>query len=467
MYYKIILIIIIILNGATIISGTANQDSPIELDVETAVAIALRNNLGIKSARYDLQKLKWAMATSWNTFIPVVELSSTLTDIHDAIIEDQKADIREQFDNTGIDYTDDMYDTIQKGRVYANFNLTLTINACMVFEIAQTIIDWNNGRLSMAMTQSSLERDIKKAYYHLIILRENINIMEENVHVGQKRFAIAKQKYANQLISELDLLQVHYYGEDQALQLLDMQNKYDNALLGFKQVLQLKENVDLHLTSSIEIGDYTDLSHINDKIPGSIDDNLEVQLQQAALKTLINKRNAAIALLTPSFNVSLLFDPTYGKNDPLGKDDGWFNDVSDNWRQNAGNISLTLSMPVSVFVPFSKEQMNIINTNFDIKKQKLLITEAGDEVKRQVTATLRTIEAAYKSINVLELQIKRAQKLYLLIEASYNSGIKTLLEVKEAERELNTARLQLLQSKYDYMNEIITLEYLLNKRLPT
>ena len=46
------------------------QPEIISLSLQEAVDLALKNNLGIESNRLKFDQKKWALATSWNEFIP-------------------------------------------------------------------------------------------------------------------------------------------------------------------------------------------------------------------------------------------------------------------------------------------------------------------------------------------------------------------------------------------------------------
>ena len=53
-----------------------------EIDIETAVELALASNLGIQSEKIGLRLKKRAKDTSWNQFVPTITASGTLSRFH-------------------------------------------------------------------------------------------------------------------------------------------------------------------------------------------------------------------------------------------------------------------------------------------------------------------------------------------------------------------------------------------------
>ena len=85
-------------------------------------------------------------------------------------------------------------------------NLAFSLNAAQVFSVYQTIIDWKNSKISLEMAEKKINRDIRKAYYSLIVLNENITLMEEKIETAKKRYEQAVTNRENGTISQIDEL---------------------------------------------------------------------------------------------------------------------------------------------------------------------------------------------------------------------------------------------------------------------
>jgi hypothetical protein len=57
----------------------AQEDNALELDVDTAIEYAFKNNLEVKSAQLNLDDKRFAKDSSWNEFIPSVGASVILS----------------------------------------------------------------------------------------------------------------------------------------------------------------------------------------------------------------------------------------------------------------------------------------------------------------------------------------------------------------------------------------------------
>jgi len=78
---------------------------------------------------------------------------------------------------------------------------------------------------------------------------------------------------------------------------------------------------------------------------------------------------------------------------------------------------------------------------------------------------VRYLEKARTSIQSKEVNVKIAERTYNLALESYYAGGIDLLEVKDTEQELEQARINLLQEKYNYLAGLLDLEYECNTPL--
>ena len=105
------------------------ESKKLTLDVDTAVSLALANNLDIKSEKLKFDSTQWSMFTSFNTFYPTISMSGT---IDRSNVEDSN---RNQITKTTASMTNPVginVDTKPIWDVNAAFNISLNINAAMI-----------------------------------------------------------------------------------------------------------------------------------------------------------------------------------------------------------------------------------------------------------------------------------------------------------------------------------------------
>jgi len=441
------------------------QKDILELDIDTTVNMALKNNLGIERNRISLEKYKWAIATSWNVFTPDLSLKFLM-----ARTNEEKTGLAELTNPvTGSTVIPGAYDyvmpyDIPQWTAGMQLNLAFSLNAAQVFSVYQTIIDWKNSKISLEMAEKKINRDIRKAYYSLIVLNENITLMEEKIENAKKRYEQAVINRESGTISQIDELAAKASYQNLKPVLLEVKNNYEKALLNFKNMTGIKQEVEIRFISKIpDDSGYKEIT--KELITSYIDKRLEIQQMKIQIDSLKNARNLAISSLTPTFFMGYLFDPFYIKDPTDSENSDWFSNIDDDWKQPEGMFSFGFSIPLTSLTMFSKEQMNIVNTSFTIKESKKALQELRQNVSVEIQYILLALKKSRESIGALKLNIELSEKVYSLTEDAYNLGLKQLLEVQESEKELNNAKLNLLKEQYEFNASMLDLEYCLNMNI--
>jgi len=134
-----------------------------------------------------------------------------------------------------------------------NFSLQWVFTASLFLGIYQTVLDYQNGKISVETAKRKLIKDIKKTYKDLLLKERYIRIKKDELSASEKRLKQAEISYKNGLIPEYQLLSARVSYENLKPQLLEYINNYEIALIQFKQTLGLKSDVKILLTeTSIE-----------------------------------------------------------------------------------------------------------------------------------------------------------------------------------------------------------------------
>lgn len=434
------------------------KDRKIVIDTEKAVSLALANNLNLKTERLKYQSSLWSMVTSWNQFLPSVTMSATLS--RSNLNEDDRTTLVPDFTTWPISVNKI---TTPQWIISANFQLSLAINAAMGFQVYQTILDYNSGKINLEIATNKIKRDTKKTLYNLILLEKNIEIMEKSLAASEKRFNQARTMFKNGLISEYDMLTAQVAYENIKPQLIEMKNQYKIYLMQFKQMIGIKRDVEILLSADIKIPKIEiKEKELQAKI---VTANLDLKSMLNSINSLNNVKFMAISALTPSFILSYTMDP-YFKKDAL--ENQWFKDKDYNeeyWKQRSGMFGITVSLPVSSFVPFSKEQTKVLLAQYQVEQAKLTYKNLKENIEMQLDTTILSMKKSLEAIRVLEFNITVAERAYQKAEEAYMAGTKDLLDVQNSEIELKRAELNLLKEELNYTTGLLDLEYILNTKI--
>ncbi|MBN2545171.1 MAG: TolC family protein [Spirochaetes bacterium] len=428
----IIIIFLIVINLYGFTQSTVKKNEKIEIDIDTAVKRALKHNLTLKNSTLDLDYNRIALYSSWNRFVPNTSFSGSMG-------------FNRNFDDTDNDHNS----------LSAGFTTSLSLSAKMIFDVKQTVLDYHNGMINQLAAERNLNSSVKKLYYNLKIMQEELNIENSKLENAKTRYDANQIKFKTGLISEIDRLKSEY---DYKSIHFDQKKMADNISLTFldlKFILGIEEDSDVVLTSSMPETETIDYEKIK-QIP--IEKNLDLQILNLQIKSLRNNRNMYISNLSPTFSVS------YNLSSALNKDfikDNWnFNNIDD-WN-NTSTFRFQLSIPVDPLFPFSTVQNNIIKQEYNIAKELNILSDKKESIKKSIAQIIYNLKGIEDDINTLNLNIKIAETSYELTEKLYNANSKSYLELKDAENALFDAKVRLLRSKYQYLINFIDLNDLLN-----
>lgn len=343
----------------------------------------------------------------------------------------------------------DMSPTMMSMAQYNNYSAKLQVNQVLFSSAVFTGIGASKIYLDLSKEQfrGTTMKDItsiKKAFYAVILCKEQLKIIRESLVNAEENLANLRSLYKQGLTSEYQVMQVEVQVENIRPQIKQLENALEGAKNGMKILLgmDMAEEVDFtgELTTDVEeISDYQSV------ISNAYNNNYD-------LRTLNKKTEVDAA----SIDISKAdYYPTLSAFGYIN-----FAGSSDKWDFN----SYTESM---VGISFS---MNLFNGNRTKNKLQQSYIEQ-ETTKEQIALLKSSIDNSIRA-QVLEIQrvktsleaqrrnVALAQKAYDISTSQFEQGTGTQLEIKNADLELRSAKTNLLQSAYDYMTACAELDQL-------
>jgi len=411
-----IFLFIIIISFNIMLSGQENNSKILNLSLEDSKNLALANNLDINIAELNLSKYKWALALSWNSFIPNADISIVPTSLQSDIT------VFEPW-----------------------LAVTYSFNTKAIFEISQTALEYRYGTIQFEIAKKKIYKNTKEIYYNLLLSKYNLNIFEKNLETAEIILNIENKKFENKINTKYDKLTAEYKYEDAKIKLKEQENSYNNYLLTFKKILGIKNDIQVSLTDRLEISNNFNVNSIQ-SMDYYINKNLDIKTNEINLNILRNNILQNISISTPSINIA------YYKNIITNDDISW------NSHQN-NSFDFYIKIPVSSLIPFSSNQLKIINSNIDIMIQKDTIGKLKKDKEIELIKIIQDINKNFSLIESLKIRFSIAEEKFKLLENLYKSGIKSYLDIKDAESDYNDSELSLINAKYNLLTSINNLEY--------
>ncbi len=405
------------------------------LGVDAAVTLAVANNLSLKSGRITLGKAARARNNVWNTWLPSIDASVALNRFNE---------------EPSVPGLSPWYMAFQ-------VEASLPLSLARVESVNATVLSYESGQIDYETAEKQLERDVRKAFYGLLLSRESIRLAEQQLATAEKQYQKALKNFQAGLTRKLDTLSAQVSAENLKPALEEQRVSYATSLMSFQLLLGLAPSEQLALQGTIE----AEAHHFDPlELSGSyMNGRLDVKSLEKQIEIMENrKRLQERSAFTPTLSASASYAPTI--NDPFAFKWGNGSDWTDN-----GKVTLALTIPLDGFIPGSADRVAAASAQDDVENARIALQQARQKADVEIKSAVLALEKSLRTMQALELNVARAQEAYDLTDTSYNAGTVELLEVQNASDELQKANLLLLTEKYNYLSGLIDLAYSLNTTL--
>ena len=435
------------------IAGAPQKAPPLSISPDKAVEMAIENNLGLQQTILTNEAKRRAAQTPWNVFIPTVEVSGTLGRLNKAPSIATGFSLVPTPTPPGFDLIPNSVDGPHWG-LSGSLQLSLTLNIGTFTGMKKTIEEYNAGKITVEKAKLQLERDVRKAYYQLLLIKEQVALLKESYANAERQVAMAQANYRGGLIPEVNLLQVQVARENLKPAIDEAENGYHMAMASFAMFLGLPYNAEFDLSPLSGNAEFIVLEaqDLISKAAANKPEIEELRRSLAALKA--QKTSLFFNLYTPSLILGFNMDPTF-QRDPMK--DSWFN--GDFWQQRQGMFRITLAWRLNALIPFTPEFQAYQAMNDAVKAMELGMTRAVQGTEMEVYNLIMQLEKTRTTAEAQRMTVNLAERTLRLSETAYRNGLKTFLEVQNDELALRQARLGILQQNYNYLMGLLDLEY--------
>lgn len=421
----------------------------VTLTVEQAVAYANENSKTLQSSAIDLEIKKRASDLVWNQFLPSVSLTATMNrsnEVVDSMSAIMSA-INPMYQPTEIEESDHW-------QAIGNLSVSWPFSFALIDGIRIIKQNYEAGLISWEQTLKQNELQIKKLFYALLLQQENLAIQQQSLENAEQRTRQAQINYENGLIPEISLLQAMVNYENKKPSLMKAQQGFNQQLDMFAFMLGLPSGTKITLEgeinpSFVELDADSLIAEYAGKNPDIV--SLQKTLEIMRLNLSVQKTQ----IYTPALQLSWGFQPV-------------ITDVTSNWLDtymDNGSFSATLAWNLTNMLPFSTTFQQAKDTEANIKNLELNLSSLIENTKLNIRTQVDALSQIQASIDAMNRNIDLAQKSYDMTLASYLGGTSELLDLRDAEDQLNQAKLGLVSEKYNYLSGLLDLEYMLNTKL--
>lgn len=456
------------------------DEQTVTLTEDSAVAYALENSLSIKSSAIDLEIKKRAGDNAWNVLLPTVQASGTLSRSGTSSYSSMEAAAQsallsarvgalEKGSSLPVERQAAFYNQILGGMGYedtesghwttiGNLGVSWNLSLAYIGQIKAAKADYEGGKITYEKSVRETEVNVRKLFYGLLLQQENIRIQKTSLENARLRAVQTETNFKNGLVPELSMLQAQVSYENKRPEVEQADRLLRQQLDTFAFIIGLPVGTNIVLDGSIE-PEYVDVD-VDTLIQKYSASSLDIKNLDETISSLKDNLSAInLSSYTPALALNYSLQPAL----IYGLDFDRYTDA-DNWN-DSNSFSITLAWNLTNLLPWSSNRQNAKNIESNLKKLELSREMAVENQKVEVRKAVDTLTQARQQIDAMGRNIKLAQRSYEMTMRSFRNGTTELLDVRDAESQLDQAKLGLANQKFNYISALLDLEKTLNINL--
>ncbi len=395
---------------------TESQNEVLNLSIEDAVQIAIKNNVSIKQSEIELNEKKREADYAWNSISPSISASGKYS--------------------AAVPNKDD-----EKSNLSAEVTLSTSLAPSVWTTVQDSKISYSQQQLTYENDVRSVELDVRKNYYSLLYKIEEIVIYEKSLETKKNQYESNLAKFNRGTLSRLDVLSAQVSYQNDQLELKSLQTTFQNDLATFKQLLGVSQESQLNLLGSFD--DITTLQKVS--LDGVEINSYDINLIE---KEIESAKNALLASRFNAYEPSLSLSYGYSYNST---------DSGETWN-DGGTLSLGVSIPLDGILPWTQKALKVKSSTDSIKNLELSLEDAKTTLEVNISNLQEKIKQWLENIELRKSSIELAQLTYDMTQQAYNHGTKDLLTLQTSYDDLLSAKANLLSDSYNLICAILDLE---------
>ena len=444
--------------------GGQQASAPLHLSPREAVDLAINNNLLLQTARISSDITRRRSGYAWNQFLPTVGVNGTLA----------RSNFASSFSpgvvplpNTGSLYTYGWTGGIinpdiivpspvdlPRWNMLGGLSATLDFSFALVEGIRSLRLDYEAGLLTLDKARLQLEQAVLKMYNGILLLQANMALHAEGFDNAQQQAAIAEANFQAGLAPRLNWLQAQVAVENMRPITNELDNNMKSLKGNFAHILGLPYDTEIELEPI-----HTENYFIPQDLAGFISRSAamgkpDIMELQANIVTLQSRRKAlAFQQYTPFLRLGWNLSSTF-TGDPWT--DSLFS--GSNWNRG-GNLSITLGMNFNGLFSFTREGQQFKDMDANIQINNIMLANMIRETELEIFNKINSMETARTTVAAQQAAVDLAEMTYNLTEEAYRAGHQDFQSVRNSALALERAKLQLSTLYFNFLNDMIDLEY--------
>jgi outer membrane protein TolC len=317
------------------------------------------------------------------------------------------------------------------------------------------------GQVGLERARLQMEQGVRKMYNNILLIEANAALLDESFRNTQRQAELAEASFRAGLAPRLAWTQAQVAVQNLRPAVNDVQNTLVSIKGNFALMLGMPFDASFEL-EPVALDIVYIQTDVADLISRAAANKPDIQALRASIASLQAQRRALrVQTYTPflrfGWTVSSMFNTAL---DPFKE--SWSD--GNNWvnaGQAGGSFSVTLGMNFNGLFRFTAEGQRLRDTDAALQMQTLHLTQTIHETELEIFTKINSLNNILTTVEVQQATVELAGESYRLTEEAFRSGLQDLQVMQSAALALDQARLQLVREQFNFLNDLIDLEYAL------
>ncbi len=338
--------------------------------------------------------------------------------------------------------------TNENSSIGINIGVSHNIDMNSITDVYKTVLDWQNGQITYDKAKGVITGSVIKSYLKIILLKQRIDFINETIRQAKIVFDNISDQYRRGYVSEIQKLKSELNYLTLIPDLESLNSSYKNEINNFRFITGIDENCRINFLTQIPDFAIENITMNN----SMIDQNIDLAYSRMAEKIAQNILTDSIFNMIPSLRVQYSMNTSSGLN---GGDNVEFS-------QPANSFSLSLSIPLDAYLPFSTEHNSIISNRYKLEESRLSTQIKIQRLLIDIDALINKINSQRDKLTMLSINREIANRTFLLVQNEYNLGNVSIDDLIETKNDLNEIEFSIMSAKSEILNTIVDLDLIIN-----
>jgi outer membrane protein len=407
------------------------QDKPLRLTLREAVQLALERNPDMQIAQDEMEELKGKITEVKSGAFPQVTFQGYGLRLRDPSILNSSS-----FDKVPKEFKDALVPVANN-----MFNMNL--------EVKQPIYTAGKVRTALRLAQESLEEKsasreavrqqltfkVFQAFNNLLLLDANLQVVRETRQQRVKHLEQARERFKNGVATEIDVLRSEVNVANMEPELIRAENRIRLARAALNSLIMADLESPTEIDGTLEYRPWP---------AGSLDEiqrrTLDLRPELAVARRQVQQARLTSSLAHAENKLSVDFGAAYGYS--VREPKNLFNNEFSTW-------NLTFNFKLPLFDSGRKAGL-IVQAGARYHSAEQRLAQIENSVRLEVKQSYDDMESAAKALLAAKLSVNQAEKVVTMMQANYQFGAATTLDVVDSQTALAEARNNQIYATYDY-----------------